>query len=102
MLAAWAIQSSLDWDQIYGCFNQLKQELRDNFPYQVTHLFFPRVPPLQYSFHFQQIFVFKADSHQILKLVLFLCFNMKILSSENVYLFIMTVGCWMQFTCVDV
>ena len=52
--------------------------------------------------HFQQIFVFKADSHQILKLVLFLCFNMKILSSENVYLFIMTVGCWMQFTCVDV
>ena len=31
-------QSSLDWDQIYGCFDQLKQELRDNFPYQVMEI----------------------------------------------------------------
>ena len=31
-------QSPLNWNQIYGCFNQLKQELRDNFPYQVMEI----------------------------------------------------------------
>ena len=31
-------QSLLDWDQIFGCFDQLKQELRDNFPYQVMEI----------------------------------------------------------------
>ena len=31
-------ESLLDWNQIYECFNQLKEELRDNFPYQVMEI----------------------------------------------------------------
>jgi 5'-3' exonuclease len=30
--------SSLDWNQIYECFNQLKGELKDNFPYQLIEV----------------------------------------------------------------
>ena len=39
----------------------------------------------------------KVNSHQILKLVLLLCFNMKTFCSASVY-----YDCWMQFTCVVV
>ena len=31
-------ESSLDWNQIYECFNQLKKELKDNFPYQLIEV----------------------------------------------------------------
>ena len=31
-------KSLLDWDQIFKTFNQLKKELRDNFPYQVIEV----------------------------------------------------------------
>jgi len=30
--------SSLDWNQIFECFNQLKKELKDNFPYQLIEV----------------------------------------------------------------
>ena len=30
--------SPLDWNQIYKCFNQLKGELKDNFPYQLIEI----------------------------------------------------------------
>jgi len=30
--------SPLDWNQIYECFNQLKGELKDNFPYQLIEI----------------------------------------------------------------
>ena len=30
--------SPLDWNQIYECFNQLKGELKDNFPYQLIEV----------------------------------------------------------------
>ena len=30
--------SSLDWNQIFECFNQLKGELEDNFPYQLIEV----------------------------------------------------------------
>jgi 5'-3' exonuclease len=30
--------SPLDWNQIYECFNQLKKELKDNFPYQLIEV----------------------------------------------------------------
>ena len=47
--------------------------------------------------YFQQTFVFKVNSHQILKLVLLLCINMKTFCSVSVY-----YDCLMQFTCVVV
>ena len=31
-------KSFLDWDQIFKTFNQLKEELKDNFPYQVIQV----------------------------------------------------------------
>ena len=31
-------ESPLDWDQIFGCFEQLKKELKETFPYKLLQI----------------------------------------------------------------